>query len=144
MFYRTMCIECGGLVCYADDSTYTVTADSEAELSFKVSNKCQTISQYLTQNHLCMNTDKTHIMVLFTEQRRRHIDTTAVSLNTGSEVIFPTTEEFLLGVQVHQDLGFATNIFNGRSSVVSSLSTRIGALKRVSKVASFKTRLSIC
>ena len=58
VFYRTMCTECGGLVCYANDSTYTVTADSEAELSFKMSNR------------LCMNTDKTHIMVLFTEQRR--------------------------------------------------------------------------
>ena len=144
VFYRTMCTECGGLVCYADDSTFTVTADSEAELSIKMSNKFQTMSQYLTQNRLCINTDKTHIMVLCTEQRRRHIDTTAVSLNTGSEVIFPTPEEFLLGVQVHQDLGFATIIFNGRSSVVSSLSTRIGALKRVSKVASFRTRLSVC
>ena len=82
-------------------------------------------------------------MVLCTEQRRRHIDTTAVILNTGFEIIFPTPEVLLLGVQVHQDLGFATNIFYGRGSVVSSLSTRIGALKRVSKVASYKTRLSV-
>ena len=37
--YRAMCTECGSLVCYADDSTYTVTANSEAELSVKMSSK---------------------------------------------------------------------------------------------------------
>ena len=73
----------------------------------------------------------------------RHIDTTAVILHTGSEVISPTPVEVLLGVQVDQDLVFGTNIFNGRSSVISSLKIRIGALKRVSKIASFKTRLSV-
>ena len=143
-FYRTMCTECGGLLCYADDSTYTVTANSEAELSTKMSSKFQTMSQYLKDNRLCINTDKTHIMVMCTEQRQRHIDTTAVSLNTGSEVISPTPVEFLLGVQVDQNLGFGTNLFNGKSSVISSLNVRIGALKRISKISSFKTRLSVC
>ena len=143
-FYRTMCTECGGLVCYANDSTYTVTANSEAELSTKMSSKFQTMSQYLKDNRLCINTDKTHIMVMCTEQRRRHIDTTAVSLNTGSEVISPTPVEFLLGVQVDQNLGFGTNLFNGKSSVISSLNVRIGALKQISKISSFKTRLSVC
>ena len=133
-----------GLVCYADDSTYTVTANSEAELSVKMSSKFQKMSQYLKYNRLCINTEKTHIMVMCTEQRRRHIDTTAVNLNTGSEVIFPTPVEFLLGVQVDQNLGFGPNLFNGKSSVISSLNIRIGALRRISKIASFKTRLSVC
>ena len=144
VFYRTMCTECGGLVCYADDSTYTVTADSEEELSEKMSSKFQRMSHYLTQNRLCINTDKTHIMVMCTEQQRRHIDTEAVILNTGAEVISPTPVEFLLGVQVHQDLGFGANLFSGRSSVISSLNMRIGALKRISKLSSFNTRLSVC
>ena len=137
-FYRTICTECGGLVCFADDSTYTVAANSKAELSVKMSSKFQKISQYLKDNRLCINTEKTHIMVMCTEQRRRHIDTTAVNLNTGSEVIFPTPVEFFLGVQVDQNLGFGPNLFNGKSSVW------IGALRRISKIASFKTRLCVC
>ena len=143
VYYRTMCTECGGLVCYADNSTYAVTANSEAELSGKMSSKFQRMSQYLTENRLCINTEKTHIMVMCTKQHRRHIDTKAVSLHTGSKVIFPTPVESLLGVQVDQDLVFGTNLFNGRSSVISSLNIRIGALKRVGKIASFKTRLSV-
>ena len=109
-----------------------------------MSSKFQRMSQYLTQNRLCINTDKTHIMVMCTEQRRRHIDTEAVILNTGAEVISPTPVEFLLGVQVHQDLRFGANLFSGRSSVISSLNIRIGALKRISKLSSFNTRLSVC
>ena len=115
IFYRTVCTGCG-LVCYADDSTYSVTANNEEELSAKMSSKFLKRSRYLTENRLCINTEKTHKMVLCAKQRRRHIVTEAVSLNTGTEVITPTQVEFLLGVKVHKDLGVNTNIFIGRRS----------------------------
>lgn len=66
-----MCTECGGVVCFADDSTYTVTADTEAELSEKMSQKFQLMSGYLTENRLCINMEKTHMMVLCTKQTQR-------------------------------------------------------------------------
>ena len=141
---RTMCEECGRLVCFADDSTYTVTAKDEHELSLKLSGKFQVMSEYLTENRLCINTDKTHMMVLCTEQKRRHIDTQAVMLNTGSEIIQATELEKLLGYEVHQNLGFGTFLMTGKNSVLSSLSKRIGALKSIAKVSNFKTRLSVC
>ena len=34
--YRTMCTECGGLCCFADDSTYTGTAETTLELTRKL------------------------------------------------------------------------------------------------------------
>ena len=37
--YRTMCTECGGLCCFADDSTYTGTAETTIELSIKLEQK---------------------------------------------------------------------------------------------------------
>ena len=106
-----MCTESGGLVSYA------VTADSEEELSEKMSSKFQKMSQYLTQNQLCINTDKTHIMIMCTEQWRRHIDTEAIIQNTGVEVISRTLVEFFLYVQVPQDLAFDANFLCSRSSV---------------------------
>ena len=77
------------------------------------------------------------MMVICTEQKRRHVDTQSVSLETGSELISPTPLETLLGVQVHQSLGFGTSLLTGKESLVSSLGTRIGALKKISKIASF-------
>ena len=59
ILYRTICTECGGLVCYADDSTYSVTANSEEELSAKMSSKFLRMSQYLTENRLYINTTGT-------------------------------------------------------------------------------------
>ena len=72
---RTMCEECGGLVWFADDSTYPTTAKNEQELSEKLTEKFQVMSEYLTENRLCINSDKTHMMVICTEQKRRHINT---------------------------------------------------------------------
>ena len=141
--YRTMCTECGGVVCYADDSTLTVTASSPEELSNKLSTKFQVMKSYLTENRLCINSDKTHLLVLCTEQKRRYIET-EITLNTGTEIIFPTPVEKLVGFTVHQNLGFGEYLVHGKNSVVSTLSKRVGALKLVSKIASFKTRLSVC
>ena len=124
--YRTICTECGGVVCFADDSTYTVTADTEEELSQKLTSKFELMSEYLTQNRLCINTDKTHMMVICTDQKRRHINTQQVILNTGSELIYPTPLETLLGVTVYQGLGFGPYILTGKNSIISSLGTRIG------------------
>ena len=102
------------------------------------------MAEYLTENRLCINTDKTHMMVLCTEQKRRHIDTHSVTLDTGSEIIHPTPVELLLGYQVHQNLGFGNFLISGKDSVISSLNKRIGALKSIAQVSNFKTRLSVC
>ena len=102
------------------------------------------MSTYLTENRLCINTDKTHMMVLCTEQKRRHIDTTSVTLDTGQEIIHPTPVELLLGYRVHQNLGFENFLISGKDSVINSLTKRIGALKSIAKVSNFKTRLSVC
>ena len=59
--FRTMCTENGGIVCFADDSTYTITAKDSADLSQKLSknsllwqNISQKIDYALTQTkHMC-------------------------------------------------------------------------------------------
>ena len=67
--YRTMCIECGGLCCFADDWTYTGTAETTFELSIKLRQKFHAMSTYLTEICLCIITDKTHFLVMSTRQK---------------------------------------------------------------------------
>ena len=102
------------------------------------------MADYLTENRLCINTDKTHLLVLCPEQKRRYIDTQAVKLTTATEVISPTSTEKLLGYTVHQNLGFGEYLLHRKNSVLSSITKRVGALKKISRIASFKTRLSVC
>ena len=68
--FITMCSECGGICCYADDSTYTVTAKNAEELSIKLETNFRIMSEYLTENRLCINTDKTHLLVMSTKQKK--------------------------------------------------------------------------
>ena len=141
---RTICSECGGITCFADDSTYSVSARTEEELSRKMSDKFKVMESYLTDNRLCINPEKTHTILLCSKQKRRFIHTAAVTLDTGTEVISPSPEEQLLGWTVHQDLGFGAALLTGRSSVISAIASRIRALKMISKVSNFQTRLSVC
>ena len=93
--YRCQCDDCGGIVVYADDSTYSVSHKDQNELSDKLSENFSIMANYLTANRLKVNSDKTHLIVMTTEQKRRHHPTTA-RIVTQTEVIEPTQVERLL------------------------------------------------
>ena len=119
--FSTQCQECGGMCCYADDSTITVTGKDPAELTEKLSNKYNVVADFLTNNRLKVNDEKTHLLVMTTRQRRRHVDTTSTCINTHSEVIRPSTTERLLGAEIHQDLRWREHVLDSENSLVKSL-----------------------
>ena len=141
--YRTMCTECGGLCCFADDSTYTGTAETTVELSIKLKQKFQVMSTYLTENRLCINTDKTHLLIMSTRQKRRRNREALAILDTGNEHIKPSRTETLLGFQIHESMTFSQYIMDGKDALIKILNKRIGALKKIRNVASFKAKLNI-
>jgi hypothetical protein len=63
-----------------------------------------------------------------------------VEIRTPSQTIEPSKCEKLLGCWLHEDMKFAENLLNNEESLLRSLNTRIGALKILGKVASFRTR----
>ena len=85
--FRTMCTECGGICCYADDSTYILSAETTEELSTQLEIKFQVISNYLTENPLCINSDKTHLLSMSTRQKKRNNNLPPLTLNTGNKII---------------------------------------------------------
>ena len=137
--FTIQCQECGGLCCYADDSTYTVTHKDPAQLSAKLSHKYNILAEFLTDNKLKVNDDKTHLLVMTTRQKRRHVPTSNITITTPTATITPSTEERLLGVHIHQDLRWREQILDNKDSLIKSLNKRQGALKKLSKVASPQT-----
>ena len=125
---------------HADPS---VRAKYTAVLSEKPSRKYKALADYLTDNKLKVNDDKTHLLVMFTRQKRRFVDTSSVQIQTPTAIISPSTVEQLLGAQVHQDMRWVEHILESDKSLVKALNLRIGALKKVSCIASFKTRKTI-
>ena len=102
--FTIQCQECGGVCCYADDSTYTATGSDPAALSEKLTHKYKVLADFLTANKLKVNDEKTHLLVMSTRQKRRHRDTSNITINTPTAIITPSKLERLLGAQVHQDM----------------------------------------
>ena len=59
--------------------------------------------------------------------------------------IAPSSVERLFGANVHQDMRWVElqHVLDSDESLVKALNKRLGALKKISKIASFKTRKTI-
>ena len=93
-------------------------------------------------NRLKLNDDKTHLLIMTTGQKRRIINI-HLQINTPTEEIKPIKSEKLLGIFIQDDLKWSEYLQNHDKSLIKQLTSRLNALKMVSHVASFKTRLMI-
>ena len=62
--YNMHCPECGNLCCYADDSTISVSSSDPEEITAKITEKYEVIAEYISNNKLKLNSNKTHLMLL--------------------------------------------------------------------------------
>ena len=139
--YNMKCTPCGNLCCYADDSTFSYSSSSIQEISDKISENYTGIAQFMSNNKLKLNGDKTHLMLLATDHAWRHkLDENSLSLNTGNEIISTSKSEKLLGGLINQNLKWTDHILLNEESLLKKLGTRLNALKQMGKVADFKTR----
>ena len=138
----THCDECGGLCCFADDSTYSVASDNQDILEEKLNQKYKILAEYMANNKLKLNDDKTHLLIMTTNQKHRFIDI-RVKIRTPTEEINPKTSEKLLGIIVQDNLKWTDYIQNNEKSLLKQLNNRLNALKLIGNVADFKTRLMV-
>ena len=134
----------GSICCYADDTTFTSTDPDHATLSLKLTEKYKMIAQYMVNNRLKLNDEKTHLLVMTTSQAKGRVLTdTQVSITTLTKVIIPSRCEKLLGCWVQDDLKWAEHIRDSKDSLIRSLNARFGALLKIRKIASFRNRKMI-
>jgi hypothetical protein len=141
--FNVNCTICGTISCYADDSTFSCAGKDSMEMSVFTSEKYLKMADYMTSNKLKLNGDKTHLMVMMNNAARRHHPNFQVQLNTGQEIIEESKSERLLGAQISQNLKWYQHIRDDEKSLLKSLNARLNALKKVSHMASFKTRKMI-
>ena len=134
------CTPCGSLVNYVDDRTYTFTHKDPNMLSQVLSDKYRVVEEYMVNNKLVINADKTHLVVM--GSRKMDTDRQSVRLTAGLHTIVPSVSEKLLGCNIHQNLKWQTHIQNAENSLTRQLTSRLNALQKVSVNACFKTRLS--
>ena len=100
------------------------------------------MADYLGNNRLKLNDDKTHLLVMTTKQRHR-ILTVDTIIDTPVQEIKPIKTEKLLGIYIQNDLKWSEYIQNNDKSLLKQLTSRLNALRMISSVASFKVRLMI-
>ena len=138
----THCAECGGLCCFADDSTYSVASRDQGVLEEKLNDRYAVLANFMGNNKLKLNDDKTHLLIMSTSRKQRLVNIN-VKINTPTEEIKPIKSEKLLGIIIQNDLKWAEYILNNDKSLIKQLTSRLIALRMISWVASFKTRLMI-
>ena len=138
----THCEDCGGLCCFADDSTYSVASVDQDILEQKLNEKYAVLANYMANNKLKLNDDKTHLLIMTTKQKQRIINI-EIKISTPTEDIKPIKSEKLLGIFIQDDLKWTDYVQNNEKSLLKQLNTRLNALKLISNVADFKTRLMV-
>ena len=139
-FFNLHCKSCGGICSFADDSTFTISRSDPTELDSLIDIKYQAIAEYMNANKLVLNSDKTHLLVMATPHQHYQNQNFGITLNTGAETIEPIYSEKLLGGHVTNDFKFNEHLKDSEKSAFKSLTSRVNALEKLSKVSPFKTR----
>ena len=96
--YNLGSLEQGSICCYADDTTFTTTGQQSAELSFKLTEKYKVIAEFMLNNRLKLNDEKTHLLVMGnSHSNTRTKDKYKVSVNTPTVIVRPSKSEKLVG-----------------------------------------------
>ena len=138
--YNTKCQVCGRICLYADDSTFTISNTNTDELTSELNRSYRVIAEYMTNNKLILNSDKTHLMVMTSTKKHSIHQDFGIYLDTGTEIIFPQSEEKLLGALVSNCLNWNNHIRDNSKSLIAALTSRVNALSKVCEFSSFKTR----
>ena len=105
----------GSICCYADDTTFTVTDSDHASLTTKLSGKYKSISDFMINNRLKLNDEKSHLLVISTSQARiRTQSCNLVEMRTPTGVLKPSHHEKLLGCLVQDNLRHGNSLWHRR------------------------------
>ena len=141
--WNSYCTNCGGISCFADDSSFSKSHKDNNILNKNIKQDYNKISEYMAANRLVLNSDKTHLLVMASSTQHRLHGNYGVQLDTGAEIILPQDNERLLGCQVSSDFKWNAHINDSEFSMQRQITSRINALRKISFASSFATRKMI-
>ena len=97
----------------------------------------------MTSNRLKVNGDKTHLMIMMTDQARRLKPNFDIEIEIDNEIIETSKNEKMLGGIISQNLKWTEHIRDNKESLIKCLTKRLFALYKICKISNFKTRKTI-
>ena len=122
---------------YADDSTLTVTGASVTEIETKLTSDCSAVCNWMVENKLKLNPEKTKVMTLCTENRRRNLSS-SIEVNMKGVVLKEDVNmsELLLGCKIQASLKWDSQV----TWALEKLKTRLAGLKKIQNIAPFNVK----
>ena len=122
---------------YADDSTLTATGKTVNEINDKLESNCEVVSNWMEENKLKLNADKTHILTLGTEQRLR-LPGNKVNVTMDGFVLQESPEQYetLLGCCIEPNLKWHKQV----TELLSKLKKRLAGLAHLKFILPYNLR----
>ena len=127
---------------YADDSTLTSTKDTMEEINAEMNENCALVSKWMGENELCLNADKTHLVIAGTSQRLCRMDPgNQLNITMDGYKLEESEEpsETILGVALQPDLKWHAHV----ECLMLKLKSRITGLSKVKYVVSLSFRKTL-
>ena len=124
------------------DSTLTSTKVKVEELNQEINENCILVSKWMNENQLCLNADKTHLMITGTRERLRRMNISdTLDIKMDGFVINESEDKFetLLGVQIQPNLKWTHQV----DELKAKLKTRLTGLSKVKHIVSLPSRKTI-
>jgi hypothetical protein len=122
---------------YADDSTLSATGKTTDLIDKNLESNCALVSNWMVENQLKLNADKTHILTLGTQERLSKPGN-AVSITMDGFVLEESLEksETLLGIEIDSNLKWHSQI----GKLLDKLKKRLAGLAHVKFVLPYHLR----
>ena len=122
---------------YADDSTLHATCKATTDINAVLETNCEVVSNWMAENMLKLNADKTHILTLGTKERLA-LPGNKVAVHMDGILLEedPTHRETLLGVVIDSDLKWHGQL----ASLTEKLKSRLAGLAHIRHVLPFHLR----
>ena len=125
---------------FADDSSMNTTAKKVEDIGAKLTSEGARVSQWMLENRLKLNADKTHLLTVGTQERLRNLPAQPRVVMDGLAIEESLEKsELLLGCTIQSDLRWHSQIEN----LLSKLKTRLAGLNKLKYLVPFGIRKTI-
>ena len=132
------CVTCS-IDSFADDSSLTSSSNTIEDINIDLSSNATNVSKWMLENQLCLNADKTHVLISGTSHRLARMNVSQnLNVTMDGQRLQESQEkcEKILGVQVQSDLKWSKHVLSLRSK----LKQRLAGLAKIRKVASIDSK----
>ena len=141
------CTSCGQIFTYADDTTILLSDKKRCNNQAKLNYNLDRLEQYLANNDLAINVDKTCLLECMISQKRGRTPGDPPHLivkdpkNPGQHMKVADSKNFrLLGSNLQPNIGWKMHLETGTKAVLPDIRKKLGSLKHLGTQIPFHSR----